>query len=265
VLLCDILSVELVGLLHTTSSYNARLRGFSVESSFLGATAMFLLLSIYCLRNRRLGGENKIHLLFLLFVVALTGSKGAVLTFIISYFIVEIIRGQYGLRQLGFAIVILPFIALVGFDIVQDLLADIERYNSVGTRLGLMLSAINISITYPFGVGFWGYYTVAPEYIRHVADMLPLNVTELYSVADGYNYSFKSAMADFLVVFGSVPTIFISIVLLATIYKSKSNFYLTLLLVSSSMLLTVSIPILGYYFTLLPIVIYSQISRSTMR
>lgn len=172
-----------------------------------------------------------------------------------------ITRNKVNVKAVFFVLIISPFIYILVSTAVVSLLVDIELYNSFGTRLGLIISSIKISLFYPFGVGFWGYYMIGPEYITHTADGLPLNVSELYSIADGENYSFKSTLSDFLVVYGVVPTFLCFYFILRGIRNSLHNRYMVLLIVFSIIILSASIPSIGYYFCLLPFIVYFQVYR----
>lgn len=182
---------------------------FSSEPSQFGVLTVLLALAHYHFCENR---PWRVLLTGAAITVALfSGSKGAIAALALSLVAILIIRHH---KSRGFYIIWLPVILASGgaaMVIVARMLAtDIENFTSVATRGTGFLSALLISIKYPFGVGLGGFYPAFSTAVPHAWDVLTaamgskLNLGELFKFAygDDRNLSSKTLFGDLLIIGG---------------------------------------------------------------
>ena len=255
VLVSDYLSLEFIGILHQQEYWNSRPRGFSTESSLLGATVGIIIALYFSTVTWR---SNHIFTIIIFVAIFFTGSKGAIFSMFLSYGLLELRRMKLNINTLIVIILgTLSFIFIVA-QAINTLMIDIEKYTSFATRTSLIIASINSAINNPFGLGFWGYYGQGKVYILQALELTKSNTREIETIVrTGVNYSFKTGLGDALVI-GGIPIVVFCLCKLKKMSKQCDNYYLKLSMLFSIISLSTYVSFLGFYVITLPFIFVLQ-------
>lgn len=197
--------LQAINFLNYVEIRNSKLRGFSTEGSTYG----FLIICVFTLY----AWVNKINIFifisFLVFALLLVSSKGAIFSFLLSYFICCLMFFKRNLLKTVFMFLsfIFSFIYLYSV-LIEQLFLDIEDYTSFSTRFTLFLLGFNSVAISPLGWGFSGYYPYfyiyGDEIISYISSF-NLNFSEVkdyFVVGQTKSVSTKSFFLDSLIVYG---------------------------------------------------------------
>ena len=160
-----------------------RYRGFSLESSTLGATFVIIsLINIELLKNKYL--KTLVFFLTLIISIFILESKALIpiLIFLIGF--LTILKYKiYGFILLTaiFVLVMIGGESVIG--VIDDIVyspfrADIASSTSVVTRVSTILASLDILLSNPFGVGFTGYI---PAFLNSLSSSTTL-ITGLFDI-----------------------------------------------------------------------------------
>ncbi|MDN3700450.1 hypothetical protein QWY96_05320 [Vibrio artabrorum] len=137
-------------------------------------------------------------------------------------------------------------------------MVDIEKYTSFSTRTSLGIASINAAINNPFGLGFWGYYSQGKIYILQALEFTKSNTREIETIVrTGVNYSFKTGLADALVI-GGIPIVFYFLYKIKNMFTLCDNYYLKLSILFSTISLSTYVSFVGLYVITLPFIFALQ-------
>jgi len=185
--------------------YNSdRPRGFMTETShfalLVGRFGILLILLLEVGRGINLRRFVARVLLLLPFLL-LTKSKGMAIALAGTLVMFVISR-----RTAMYAVFLIPLVWKIAQWQAQLITIDIENFTSTSTRLTLLLAGSASIANNPFGWGYYGFYGAIETYAAWAMDTLsgfPLLFAEIeFMLDERANYSFKSTMLDFGVLYG---------------------------------------------------------------
>jgi len=157
-----------------------------------------------------------ILIITLIIFILTTGSKGLIISLIISLFILVMIsKLKIKTRMLILGVVIIMCVIL-GPKILTSISNDIENYTSVATRVYTICTAIAVSVIYPFGIGNGLYLVIYKQFLSNHLNLLnqfglKLNNTEILSMINSnndYNLAAKSGVFQYGIYWGIVGTVY---------------------------------------------------------
>jgi len=255
VILVDIFKADMVGLFHLSEVQDKRLRGFSSESSIFGMTVATITL---CWLGQLKNVRELPALVSLILILWICGSKGAIFAFFAALFFHYLSQIKINMRYMVAIILLFTVGSFSIYQAILDLAADIENYNSFSTRATFIVSSLNLIMDYPFGVGFFGYYSIGKAAVSDVLLGYSLNIKEVETIIlTGTNYGFKSGAAELLVI-GGIPLLTVFLYFFYKLYKRSENMMLRLALLFSLFSFMTYVSFIGFYAMLLPIIVSRQ-------
>lgn len=239
---------------HGTLNGNMRPRGFSTESSIFGASIVVMTMTYAAVVKN--GLSRILAILICLASLYLAQSKGSITILFFSIVLSYIIRMNLNVSLLtkvaSIVVVVLLFAAFVIEPLLRLFLTDIEEYTSLATRSTLIVSAIQVLLWNPLGVGFGDYAAALSSYIGSSIHLiqnsspLMLNFSEVfgYSISRSTDYlSTKSMFFDVAIYFGWLGVIALIVYTFHVLRETRrKNFYYTLSALSALMSLLFFIP-----------------------
>jgi hypothetical protein len=182
---------------------------FSSEPSHFGLVTAMIGLMLAHLTEK--AWRRWIVLVATVATILLSGSKGALAVLALVVAIAGVARTRHNRRRLLLVVpvLLLGSAALLAFTATR-IEYDLANFTSTVTRLSGVLTALQIGLEHPFGVGFGGFY---PAFSLSVARTWPLiqalfglkiNLSEvlIFAHGDDRNLSSKAFLFDTLIYFG---------------------------------------------------------------
>jgi hypothetical protein len=192
---------------HANPSGNMRPRGFTGESSQFGYQIVLGFLFCGMLLKRGIG--------FLAIAAAaafFSGSKGALLSLVISIFFARVWLSDGKLTKLAVAAVLLPTMLFVFNTFLLDRFqADLDDYTSLSTRLTLSVLAVQSFLANPLGYGMTGFATMFPTNGPAALDFMQgygfsglalREVVEIFDPNETKNIGLKSLFLEMGTIYG---------------------------------------------------------------
>lgn len=234
--------------LHSSSGKYWRVRLLTVEESWTGTILIFLVFFPIWLAFRLNKSSKEKRLIYacsfiiLILYSIVSESKGflfLILISIIPLFIKAIFQNNYFKK---IAVIIIPIVSCLGIGIALVLFNIIQEqfFTSItfGTRLISILSAIEVFIYHPFGVGWSGMVYYFPKAIQDIIDLGwidSFNQLEIKSyITNTKALSTKSEFFDHLMYGGIIFLVFYYLFFLKSYFlllKTTSNFWLKILVI----------------------------------
>lgn len=192
---------------HANPSGNMRPRGFTGESSQFGYQVVLGFLFCGTLLRKGVG--------FLAIAAAaafFSGSKGALLCLVISFFLARVWVSDGKVMKLLVAVVTLPIVLLVfNTFLLSKFQADLDDYTSLSTRLTLGVLAVQSFIANPLGYGMTGYATMFPTngpaaltFMQNLgfSGIALREVVEIFDPKETKNIGLKSLFLEMVTIYG---------------------------------------------------------------
>lgn len=223
-----------------------RPRGFSTEPSTLSVSIFAIgMLCAYFSKHRR----NKIFfVLATVALLALTGSKGGLLTLLVCASVLLLMRFRrwYQVPVLVMVLVVLSYgaFAFMSRAFPEEGIPEqgIAALGSIQGRVTIIICAAQISLHYPFGVGFSGYTPAIrqqlPETMSFIQGFtsLPLQFVEPVGyLTSSEGLSTKTFLFDGLIRFGW-PFVAVFVVLAVNLLKRLADHRILFLVVLASLM-----------------------------
>jgi uncharacterized membrane-anchored protein len=218
--------------LNYAGNNEGRPRGLTMESSHYALIVGSITTIIFCLEKSKF--FKTIAVLLGLALTLYSQSKAGTLILCLSFFIYYA-QGIFDKKSKRTHVILflstLSLILLVAIPFfIERMQNDIDRYTSTATRMVGFVSAVNIAIENPLGVGFSGYaeyyLNAIPKTISLIKSYIPyLDFTEVTDYTRQQNtqsLGTKSFFADSLIIFG-IPFLLVYFYSFLHLYKKAKR------------------------------------------